>query len=49
MVDKKEETVHDIKTTGLNNPVTNVLTHNSFDTYLVLIFSDLNKTQINTI
>ena len=49
MVDKLEETVHHIKTPGLNNPVTHILTHNSFDTYLVSIFSDLNKTQINTI
>ena len=34
------------KTTGLNNPETYVLTHNRFNTYLVLIFTDINKTQI---
>ena len=34
------------KTPGLNNPETHVLTHNRFNTYLVLIFSDLNKAQI---
>ena len=41
-----EETVHDIKTPGLINPVTYVLTHKKFNTYMVLIFSDLNKAQI---
>ena len=46
MVDKLEETVFDIKTTGLNNLESYVLTHNRFDTYVVLIFSDLNETQI---
>ena len=46
MVDKIEETVHDIKTPGLSNPETYVLTHNRFNTYLVLIVSDLCKTQI---
>ena len=45
MVDKIEETVHK-KTTGLNNPETYVITHNRFFTYLVLVFSDLNKAQI---
>ena len=45
MVDKKEETIHNIKTPGLDNPETYVLTHNRFNTYLVLKFSDLNKTQ----
>ena len=34
------------KTPGLNNPETYVLTHNRFNTYLVLIFSDLKKAQI---
>ena len=34
------------KTPGLNNPETYVLTDNRFITYLVLIFSDLNKAQI---
>ena len=45
LIDKVEETIHD-KTPGLNNPDTHVLTENGFDTYLVLIFSDLNKTQV---
>ena len=31
---------------GLNNPETYVLTHNRFNTYMVLLYSDLNKTQI---
>ena len=31
---------------GLNNPETYVLTHNRFNTYMVLLFSDLNKAQI---
>ena len=31
---------------GLNNPETYVITHNRFNTYMVLIFSDLNKAQI---
>ena len=46
MVDKLEETVLDIKTPGLDNFETDVSTHNGFITHLVLIFSDLNKTQI---
>ena len=46
MVDKLEETVHNIKTPGLDNPETYVLTYNRFITYLVLIFNDLNKAQI---
>ena len=46
MVDKLEETVFDIKTPGLNNPETYILTHNRFNTYMVLFFSYLNKTQI---
>ena len=46
MVDKIEETVDATKTPRLNNPETYMLTHNSFNTYLVLIFSDINKTQI---
>ena len=41
-----EETVLNIKTPGLNNPETYVLTHNRFNTYMVLNFSDLNKAQI---
>ena len=43
MVDKIEETVHAIKTPGLNKPENFVLTHSRFITYMVLIFSDLNK------
>ena len=46
MNDKLEETVLNIKTPGLNNHETYVLTHNRFNTYMVLIFSDLNKAQI---
>ena len=38
--------MNDIKTTGLNNPETYVLTHNSFNTNIVLIFTDLNKAQV---
>ena len=34
------------KTLRLNNPETYVLTHNRFNTYLVLIFADLKKAQI---
>ena len=46
MNDNVEETVLNIKTPGLKNPETYVLTHNRFITFLVLIFSDLNKAQI---
>ena len=46
MVDKLEGTVFDIKTPGLVNPKTYVLSHNRFNTYLVLIFTDLNTAQI---
>ena len=46
MKDKMEETVNDIKTSALINPETYMLTHNGFNTYLVLKFSDLNKAQI---
>ena len=41
MNDKLEESIHNIKTPGLNNPESYVLTHNRFNTYLVLIFTDL--------
>ena len=34
------------KTPGLQNPETNMLTHNRFNTYMVLNFSDLKKAQI---
>ena len=34
------------KTRRLNNPETYVLTHNRFNTYIVLIFTDLKKAQI---
>ena len=34
------------KTSGLNSPETYMLTHNRFNTYMVLMFSDLNKAQI---
>ena len=46
MNDKLEESVYNIKAPGLNNPESYVLTHNRFNTYMVLIFSVLNKTQI---
>ena len=46
MNEKIEETVLNIKTPGLNNPETYVLTDNRFNTYMVLLFCDLNKTQI---
>ena len=32
-----------LKTPGLNNPETYVLTRNRFNTYIVLIFTDLKK------
>ena len=35
-----------IKTPGLNNPESYVLTHNRFNAYLVLIFTDSKKAQI---
>ena len=38
--------MNDIKTLGLNNPETYVLTHNRFNTCLISYFSDLNKTQV---
>ena len=34
------------KTPGLINPETHALTHNRFNTYMVLIFTDLKKAQI---
>ena len=34
------------ETPEMNNPETYVLTHNRFNTYLILIFSDLNRAQI---
>ena len=55
MIDKLEKkTVQDseaetlvCKTPGLNNPKNYVLTGNRFHTYMVLSFSDINKTQIS--
>ena len=38
--------MNELKTPGLNNPETYILTHNRFNTYLVLIFTDLKKAQI---
>ena len=35
-----------VKTPGLNNPESYVLTYNRFNTYMVLIFGDLNKAHI---
>ena len=34
------------RTPGLSNPETHVLTHNRFNTYMVLIFTDFKKAQI---
>ena len=45
MVDKIEETVR-VKTPRLKNLESYVLTHNRFNTYLVSIFSDLNRTHV---
>ena len=36
----------DLKTPGLSNTESYVLTHSRFNTYMVLLFSDLNKAQI---
>ena len=38
MNDKLEGTIHDIKTPGLNNAETYVLTDNLLNNYMVLIF-----------
>ena len=53
MIDRLEETIHDneaeillCKRAGLDNPKNYVVTHNRSITYLVLIFSELNKAQI---
>ena len=46
MIDKLEETVHDNKTLEIINPETYLLTHIRFSTYMVLLFSNLNKAQI---
>ena len=43
MIDNLEKSVI---VTGLNNPENYVLTQNGFNTYMVLIFSDLNKVQL---
>ena len=37
--------MNELKTPGLNNPETYVITHNRFITYMVLIFTDLKKVQ----
>ena len=37
----------DFKTPRLNNSETYVLTHNRYNTYIVLIFTDLEKAQIH--
>ena len=37
--------MNELKTPGLNNPETYILTHNRFNTNIVLIFSDLKKAQ----
>ena len=46
MNDNLEKTILNIKTPELNNPETYVLTHNRFNTYMVLIFTDLKKIQV---
>ena len=46
MNDDLEKTILDLKTPGLNNPETYVLTHNKFNNYMVVIFIDLKKAQI---
>ena len=38
--------MNELNTPGLNNPKTYVLTHNRFNTYMILIFTDLKKAQI---
>ena len=49
MIDKLEAIVPENKTRILNNSKSYVLTHNRFITYMVPIFSDLNKAQINKV
>ena len=46
MNDDLEKTIPDLKTTGLNNSATYVLTHNKFNNYMSLNFTDLKKAQI---
>ena len=46
MNDNIEETVYDYETPRQDKPETHVLTHTRLNTYLVLIFSVLNKAQI---
>ena len=46
MIDRLEETVHGIKTPGLTTSEIYMLTHKRLNTYLILIFGDLNKAQI---
>ena len=38
--------MNDVKVTGVNNPKRYILTHNRFNTYMLLIFDDLNRAQI---
>ena len=38
--------MNELKTPGLSNPETYVLTHNRYNTYMILIFTDLKKAQI---
>ena len=38
--------MNELKTPGLYNPETYILTHNRLNTYIVLIFSDLKKAQV---
>ena len=46
MIDKTEETVQN-RTPGFNNLDTPVLTHERINSYLVVIFTNLNKAHIN--
>ena len=46
MNDDLEKTFLDLKTPGLHNPEIYVLTHNRFNNYTILIFTDLKKAQI---
>ena len=38
--------MNELKTPGLNKPETYMLTHNRFNTYMILFFTDLKKAQI---
>ena len=46
MNDDLEQTILDLKTPGLNNPETYILTHIKINNYTVLIFTNFKKAQI---